>query len=106
MDGDGSVRFDRCCFATQRHHFAEDADGLVGESLKIGCVNPRSSFRGCHIFSNSVFKTDRVACHRTLVEKNLWKKHGVSSATGRRECGRIKAGAVEGGSNLDSRTAA
>lgn len=75
VDGDGSVRFDCCCFATQRHDFAEDADGLVGESLKIGCVNPRSSFRGCHVFPDSVFKTDRVAVTGFLVEKE-WKKHG------------------------------
>lgn len=61
VDGDGSVRIDRCCFATQRHNLAEDADGLVGESLKIGGMNPRRSFRGCHVFFDSVFKTDRVA---------------------------------------------
>lgn len=61
VDGDGSVRIDRCCFATQRHNLAEDADGLVGESLKIGGVNPRRSFRGCHVFFDSVFKTERVA---------------------------------------------
>lgn len=77
MDGDGSVRFDSCCFATQRHDFTEDADGLVGESLKIGCVNPRSSFRGCHVFSDSDFKTDRVAVTELWWRKNMeetrWK---------------------------------
>lgn len=50
VDGDGSVRFDRCCFATQRHNLAEDADGLVGESLKIGSMDTRRSFRGGHVF--------------------------------------------------------
>lgn len=88
MDVDGSVRFDRCCFATQRHNFAEDADGLVRESLKIGCVNPRSSFRGCHVFSNSVFKTDRVAVTELWWRKNMegtrwkfgkWKEGGIEA---------------------------
>ena len=61
VDSDGSVRIDRCCFATQRYNLAEDADGLVSESLKILGVYARRSFRGCHVFFDSVFKTDRVA---------------------------------------------
>lgn len=69
VDGDGSVRFDGCCFATQRDDLADDADGLVGESLKIGRVNPRGSFRGCHFFFDSVFKTHRVAITEVGLEK-------------------------------------
>lgn len=61
VDSDGSVRIDRCCFATQRHDLAEDADGLVCESLEILGMYPRRSFRGCHVFFDSVVKTDREA---------------------------------------------
>lgn len=76
VDGDGSVRFDRCCFATQRHDLADDADGLVGESLKIWCVNPRGSFRGCHFFFDSVFKTHRVAITEVGWRKNVERTRG------------------------------
>lgn len=90
VDGDGSVRFDRCCFATQRHNLAEDADGLVGESLKIRRVNTRRSFRGGHVFFDSV-----------LENRTRWK-----SGKGREaRCGRggVEAGVPEGSEALFSR---
>ena len=45
MNDNRPISFDHCRFASQRHHFAEDAYRFVGKGSEIFGVDTRSGFR-------------------------------------------------------------